>query len=152
METIKIMIAASEEMHEETIKFSELIANLNEVLEPRGIELERAKWNPETGGSIEKYKTKLNDCEMCLTLYWRELTGNSKQELNTTYKKLKDGKNPRNLYVFFKGPTEDLIAELKNFKANFVTNYDNLCLLNIEQWEYAARGGQKSKKLSIFRQ
>ena len=123
MKTIKIMIAASEEMHDEKLEFTNLIEHLNEVLEPRGIELKRIKWNPETDGSIEEYKAKLKECEMCLTLYWRDLTGNSGQELDTAYQELKDGNNPRNLYVFFKEPTEDLTERLKDFKANFVTNY-----------------------------
>ena len=123
MKTIKILIAASEEMHEETLRFSELIANLNEVLEPRGIELKRIKWNPDVDGAIEEFKSKLKDCEICLTLYWQNLIGNSEQELNTAYEELKGGNNPRNLYVFFKEPSEYLRAELTDFKANFVTNY-----------------------------
>lgn len=123
MKTIKIMIAASEEMHEEKLEFSNLIEHLNEVLEPRGIELKRIKWNPETDGSIEEFKSKLKECEMCLTLYWRDLAGNSGQELDTAYQELKDGNNPRNLYVFFKEPTENLSEALRDFKANFVTHY-----------------------------
>ncbi len=123
MKTIKIMIAAPEEMHEEKLEFTNLIEHLNEVLESRGIELKRIKWNPETDGSIEEYKAKLKECEICLTLYWRDLAGNSEQELNAAYQELKDGNNPRNLYVFFKEPTEDLTEALKDFKANFVTNY-----------------------------
>lgn len=123
MKTIKIMIAASEEMHDEKLEFTNLIEHLNEVLEPRGIELKRIKWNPETDGSIDEYKAKLKECEMCLTLYWRDMAGNSEQELDTAYHELKDGNNPRNLYVFFKEPTEDLTEALKDFKANFVTKY-----------------------------
>ena len=84
------MIAASEEMHEEKLEFTNLIEHLNEVLEPRGIELKRIKWNPETDGSLEEYKSKLKDCEMCLTLYWRELAGNSEQELDAAYQELKE--------------------------------------------------------------
>jgi tetratricopeptide (TPR) repeat protein len=123
MKTIKIMIAASEEMHEEKLEFTNLIEHLNEVLEPRGIELKRIKWNPETDGTIEEYKAKLKECEMCLTLYWRDLSDNSEQELDAAFKELKNGNNPRNLYVFFKESTEDLTDALKDFKANFVINY-----------------------------
>ena len=123
METIKILIAASEEMHEETLKFSEFIANLNEVLEPRGIELDRVKWNPEKDGSIDEFKHHLKDSELCLTLYWQNLAGNSEQELDTAYQRLKDGDNPRKLYVFFKEPSEGIAASLKDFKANFVSKY-----------------------------
>ena len=123
MKTIKIMIAASEEMHDEKTQFQSLVDQLNEALVPRGIELKRVKWDPETDGTLEDYQAKLRDCEMCLTLYWKELAGNSEEELNKAYQKLKDGENPRKLYVFFKEPAEDLSDALKDFKANFVTNY-----------------------------
>ena len=55
MKTIKVLIAATEELHDEKIQFSALIEQLNEALRPRGIELERIKWNPETDGSIEDF-------------------------------------------------------------------------------------------------
>jgi tetratricopeptide (TPR) repeat protein len=117
------MIAASEEMHDEKTQFQSLIDQLNEALAPRGIELKRVKWNPETDGTLEDYQAKLHDCEMCLTLYWRDLAGNSQKELNTAYQELKDGNNPRKLYVFFKEPEENLTEALKDFKASFVSNY-----------------------------
>ena len=117
------MIAASEEMHEEKTNFSSLIEHLNEVLTPRGIELKRVKWDPETDGTLKDYLAELHNCEMCLTLYWRELAGNSEGELNTAYQELKQGNNPHKLYVFFKEPEENISESLKDFKANFVTNY-----------------------------
>ena len=123
MKTIRILIAASDEMRDESLKFSELIANLNEVLEPRGIELERVKWNPETDGSIDEFKASLTDCEMCLALYWKNLSSNSGEELDTAYQELKDGHNPRKLYVFFKEPSEDIADALRDFKASFENKY-----------------------------
>lgn len=160
MKTIKVMIAASEEMHEEKLEFTNLIEHLNEVLEPRGIELKRIKWDPETDGSIEEFKKKLKECEMCLTLYWRDLAGNSKQELNTAYQELKDGNNPRNLYVFFKEPTEDLTEALKDFKANFVTNYghffckfENVDTMNLHfilQFEAYQNQPQRDKLIQVI--
>lgn len=123
MKTIRILIAASDEMHDENLKFSELITNLNEVLEPRGIELERVKWNPETDGSIDEFKASLIDCEMCLTLYWKSLVANSDVELDAAYQELKNGNNPQKLYVFFKEPSEDIADALRDFKANFENKY-----------------------------
>lgn len=117
------MIAASEEMHDETLEFSGLIQNLNVALAPRGIELKRVKWNPDKDGSKEDFMAKLNDCEMCLAIYWKELASNANSELNDAYQKLKDGNNPRKLYVFFKEPSDGLSENLKDFKTNFVTNY-----------------------------
>ena len=123
MKTIKIMIAASEELHDEKLEFSSLVEHLNQVLKPRGIELKRIKWDPEQDGSIEDFQAKLQDCEICLNLYWRQLAANSEEELNRAYQQLKDGENPRNLYVFFKEPTSDISEALRDFKTNFVTNY-----------------------------
>lgn len=123
MQTIRILIVASDELHHEKIEFSNLIQQLNEVFGPRGIELKRVKWNPETDGTIEDYQKKLTDSEICLTLYWNELAKNSREELHAAYQQLKGGGNPRKLYVFFKEPAEDLSDALKDLKANFVTNY-----------------------------
>lgn len=117
------MIAATEELHAEKLEFTNLIEHLNQVLKPRGIELKRVKWNPDQDGSIEDFQAKLHDCEMCLNLYWRELAAHSEEELNSAYERLKEGNNPRNLYVFFKESTDDLTDALRDFKANFVTNY-----------------------------
>lgn len=154
------MIAASEEMHDEKLEFTNLIEHLNDVLEPRGIELKRIKWDPETDGSIDEFKSKLKECEMCLTLYWRDLAGNSGQELDTAYQELKDGNNPRNLYVFFKEPTEDLTEALRDFKANFVTNYghffckfENVDTLNLHfilQFEAYQNQPQQDKLVKVI--
>ena len=123
MKTIKILIVAPEELHEEKIQFSSLIEALNESLVSRGIELERVKWDPDTDGSVEDFMEEVGECEMCLTLYWRELAENASEELTAAFQTLKAGKNPQNLYVFFKEPTQDISEALKDFKANFVTNY-----------------------------
>ena len=123
MKTIKILIAAPEELHNEKIQFSSLIEALNESLVSRGIELERVKWDPDTDGSIEDFMAEVGECEMCLTLYWRELAENAPEELTSADQALKAGKNPKNLYVFFKEPSPDITETLKDFKANFVTNY-----------------------------
>ena len=97
MKTIKILVAASEEMFDEKLAFTDVITALNKALVPRGVELERIKWNPATDGTIEDFRAKLSECEMCLTLYWNELVGNSEGELNAAYQDLKEGKNPRQL-------------------------------------------------------
>jgi len=121
MKVVKIMIAATEELHQEMLEFTSLIEHLNKVLRPRGIELKRVKWNSkEEKGDFQE---KLKDCEFCLKLYWTELSSNSEKELRLAYDRLKQGDNPKNLYVFFKEPANDISDALKDFKANFVTNY-----------------------------
>ena len=123
LKTIKVMIAAPDELHREKMDFSGLVESLNEVLEQRGIELKRVKWNPEVDGSLEDYQAKLHDCEMCLTLYWRDLVGNSQDELDSAYRELGDNNNPRKLYVFFKEPSDGITELLREFKASFETKY-----------------------------
>ena len=123
MKTIKVLISASEEMYDEKLAFTDVMTALNKALAPRGVELERIKWNPDTDGTIEDFRAKLSECEMCLTLYWNELAGNSEGELNAAYQDLKEGRNPRQLYVFFKEPSAEISDELRDFKANFVTQY-----------------------------
>ena len=121
MKTIKVLIAASEELRPEMLEFTNLIEHLNKVLRPRGIELKRIKWNSDEHN--DDYQEKLKDCQFCLKLYWRTLSKHSDEELNIAYESLKKGDNPRNLYVFFKEPANDISDALKDFKANFVTNY-----------------------------
>lgn len=158
MRTIKVLIAASEELHEEKLEFSTLIAALNKALAPRGIEIERIKWDSETDVSITDFQSKLKDCEMCLNLYWREFSDNAEKELDIAYGALKDGENPRNIYVFFKEPAEEISDTLKDFKANFVTKYghffckyenvDTMSLHFLLQFEaYQNQHGSEDQKL-----
>jgi hypothetical protein len=121
MKVVRVMIAAAEELHQEMLEFTSLIEHLNKVLKPRGIELKRVKWIPEEEKS--DFQDKLKDCEFCLKLYWTNFSNNSEKELKLAYDRLKQGDNPKNLYVFFKEPALDISDALKDFKANFVTNY-----------------------------
>lgn len=123
LKEVKVMVAASEELHEEMMNFSGLVEYLNHVLVQRGMELKRMKWNPAVDGSLEDYQAKLKYCEMCLSIYWRDLAVNSREELDTAYQELWDNNNPRKLYVFFKEPSENLTELLRDFKASFETNY-----------------------------
>ena len=66
MKTIKIMIAALEELHEEKLEFTNLIEHLNEVLEPRGIELRRIKWNPEGNSDSPKINSSLDSAAVLI--------------------------------------------------------------------------------------
>lgn len=117
---ISIMIAADEELHKEKLVFTELIHNLNEVLEPRGVRLRRIKWIP---GEAKDYSDRIGKCEMCLNLYWRKMPSAANEELQTAYKATCDGGNPRHLYIFFKEPSEDINVDLSCFKATFETQY-----------------------------
>lgn len=117
---LPIMIAADEELHEEKILFTELIHNLNEVLESRGIHLRRVNWTP---GMCDDFHKIIDSCDICLNLYWRRLSKTADEELNTAYKATCAGKNPHHLYIFFKEPSDDITTALADFKAGFETQY-----------------------------
>ena len=123
MKAIKVLISASEEMHDEKIQFASLIENLNEALALKGVELERVKWDPASDGSVEDFMAEVKECEMCLTLHWQELAENAEEELAAAYHELKDGHNPQNLYIFFKEPCPEINQALTQFKEGIVSKY-----------------------------
>lgn len=59
---------------------------------------------------------------MCLVIYWTKFGDYTGEEFNTAYNELKEGRNPRKLYVFFKEPG-DVTPQLKHFKESFATEY-----------------------------
>lgn len=119
-EEVKVMIAADEELNEEKLEFTELMAHLNEVLENRGIRFRRVKWTP---GRTDEFRNELQNCGMCLNLYWTKLPQQADEEMKTAYNLLTNGKNPRHLYIFFKEPSDEISSALAGFKANFETIY-----------------------------
>lgn len=118
---VKVMIAADEELNEEKLEFTELMAHLNEVLENRGIRLRRVKWTPQ---GADDFRKELHDCEMCLNLYWTKLPQQADEEMKTAYDLSTNGSNPQHLYIFFKEKSSGKIsAALADFKAGFETVY-----------------------------
>lgn len=117
---MKVMIAADEELDEEKLEFTELIAHLNEVLESRGIRLHREKWTPH---GADDFREKLLECGMCLNLYWTKMPEQADEEMNTAYDLSTSASNPLHLYVFFKEPSENISMALADFKAEFETQY-----------------------------
>ncbi len=127
MKTIKVFLASSEELKNERLEFSDLILQLNDLFEKRDLQLKLVKWehlDSSMGAKHkqEEYNDKLKECELCLTLYWTKFGDYTTEELETAYKELKEGRNPRKLYVFFKD-TEEITPELQQFKDSFATKY-----------------------------
>lgn len=117
---VKVMIAADEELNEEKLEFTELMAHLNEVLENRGIRLHRVKWTPQGADDFQK---ELRDCEMCLNLYWTKLPQQADEEMKVAYNLSTNGKNPKHLYIFFKEPSDEISTTLADFKTSFEAVY-----------------------------
>ena len=127
MKTIKVFLASSDELKTERLEFDSLFNHLNRIFRPRGLYLELSKWEYLDSSmgpkhKQEEYNEELKTCEMCMVIYWTKFGEYTGQELMTAYNELKEGRNPRKLYVFFKEPA-DLSPELKVFKESFATEF-----------------------------
>ena len=127
MSTIKIFLASSDELKPEREMMASLANSLNTVLEQQGVHVIVVEWeNLDASMGIhhkqDDYNEKLRDCEMCLVLYWTKFGMYTKTELDTAYKELQAGNNPRKLYVYFKNGAEPT-EELKEFRDSFPTRY-----------------------------
>lgn len=127
MKTIKVFLASSEELEMERLQFDSLFNHLNRIFRPRGIYLELSKWEylDSSMGPKHKqdeYNEELKTCEMCMVLYWTKFGEYTHQELMTAYNELKEGRNPRKLYIFFK-ETGEITPELQSFKESFATEF-----------------------------
>lgn len=123
MKTIKVFLASSEELTEERLQFDSLFNHLNRIFRPRGLYLELSKWEYLDSSmgpkhKQEEYNEELKTCEMCIVMFWTRFGEYTNEELMTAYNELKEGRNPRKLFVFFKEPAE-MSEELKNFKETF---------------------------------
>lgn len=127
MRTIKVFLASSEELEMERLQFDSLFNHLNRIFRPRGIYLELSKWEYLDSSmgpkhKQEEYNEELKTCEMCMVLYWTKFGEYTHQELMTAYNELKEGRNPRKLYIFFK-ETGEITPELQSFKESFATEF-----------------------------
>ena len=127
MKTIKIFLASSEELKEERKELADIIANLNHILSRRDIFVDLVKWEylDASMGPAHKqdeYNAELRECEMCIILYWTRFGIYTKTELDTAYGELKEGHNPRKLYVYFKD-SDAISEELKLFRDSFPSKY-----------------------------
>ena len=114
------MIAAAEELGEELLEFGALIKEVNDALKPRGIRLVRENWTP---GDTDGFARRVDGCQMCLCLYWRELPSSADDDVRGAYEATCAGRNPQHLYIFFKEPSDDISEALSGFKAGFENKY-----------------------------
>ena len=127
MKTIKIFLASSEELKEERKELADIIANLNHILSKRDIFVDLVKWeyldaSMGPAHKQEEYNAELRECEMCIVLYWTRFGMYTKTELDTAYGELKEGHNPRKLYVYFKD-SDAISEELRLFRDSFPGKY-----------------------------
>lgn len=127
MKTIKIFLASSDELKPEREMMASLANSLNTIFEKQGIHVIVVEWenlNDSMGvlHKQEEYNEKLRTCDICMTLFWTKFGKYTKEELDTAYQQLKDGKNPQKLYVYFK-ECEYPSVELKQFRDSFPQKY-----------------------------
>ena len=120
MKEIRVMIAAAEELGEELLEFGALINEVNDALKPRSIRLVRENWTP---GDTDEFARRVDGCQMCLCLYWRELPSSADDEVRGAYEATCAGRNPQHLYIFFKEPSDEISEALSGFKAGFENKY-----------------------------
>lgn len=127
MKTIKIFLASSEELKPEREMMASLANSLNTIFEKQGIQVIVVEWenlNDSMGvlHKQEEYNEKLRTCDICMTLFWSKFGKYTKEELDTAYQQLKEGKNPQKLYVYFK-ECEYPSVELQQFRDSFPQKY-----------------------------
>ena len=124
---IKIFLASSKELEKERLVFADLVGHLNKALESRDITISLVKWEyvdssmgPEH--KQDEYNEQLRDCDLCIVLYWTTFGKWTKMELDTAYEEKCAGRNPKKLYVYFKGGKQ-ISEDLQKFRDSFPENY-----------------------------
>ena len=117
MKKIKIFLASSEDLNEETLELSDLVEHLNLILEKQDIHIYLCKW--EYLQSKEDYDNTLDSSDLSLVIFGRDFGSYSEEDLKKVYERVcKEGANPQKLYVYFKAG-EDQTEALKKFRDSF---------------------------------
>ena len=166
MKTIKIFLASSGELSEERKEVALFISSENRKLVEKGIFLELVVWeellHSFRGERIQDYFNKeILKCDIVLALFFKKVGRFTKEEFELAHKKLKEGKKPKYLYVYFKNSnisTEEItrdyvkIIELKENIQKYEQYYgsynsiDDLKLQLKSQLDQIISGFQKKKR------
>ena len=124
----RIFIASSAELKRERLELVDLLLDLNIELKAKDV-----KWKPELwefmdssmqeGRKEDEYLEKLKKCEVCVVIFWKALGQYTVEELDVAVAEMKAGRLPKQVYVWFKEPSDGISPELSDFKANFAENY-----------------------------
>ena len=102
-----MFLASSDELTHERLQFDSLFNHLNRIFRPRGLYLELSMWEYLDSSmgkkhKQEEYNEELKTCEMCIVMFWTRFGEYTNEELMTAYSELKEGRNPKKLYVFLR--------------------------------------------------
>ena len=109
MKTVRVHVAAGQEMEETRRAVEDVLEMLNRHFRPRGVEFV---------GAGER------EGDWTIALYWKDFGGMEQKEFEEVYEEFKKEKKPV-IHVFFKEP-DDGIAALKAFKEAFAERYGHL--------------------------
>lgn len=126
--TIKIFLALSNDLKEESLELSDLVEHLNLILEPQDIHIYLSKWNYlenslEENSLVHNYDKALDESEICMVVFGKDFNSFTEEELRKAYSRVcNEDIMPEKLYVYFKS-IEEATTALKSFKNSFADKY-----------------------------
>ena len=131
MKTIDFFMASSAELKLERMELVDLLQDLSEETEERGIRLKPVLWefmdsSMRAERKEDEYLERLRQCEICLVMFWRTLGEYTVEELDVAVAEKQAGRNPKLVLLLFKEPADDMSLELFAFKENYSKNCPNI--------------------------
>ena len=128
MKRIDVFIASSAELKSERMELVDLMQDLNDELETKGVNFKPVLWeymdsSMRAGRKEDEYLVKLRECEICIVLFWQILGEYTVEELDVAVKEMRSGRCPKEVHVLFKAPAPNASDELISFKENFYNKY-----------------------------
>jgi len=124
----KIFLASGSDLANERDAVELIIQRKNNELIEKELFFEIVRWEQmrqdfDVNRAQEHYSTEIEKCDVMLVLFFKRVGKYTKEEFDIAYKRFRDGKNPRHLYVYFKKyyvPADEIdddilaIAKFKN--------------------------------------
>lgn len=126
-----VFIASSAELKLERNELVDLVQDLNDKQEKLGIKIKSVLWEYMDSSMGEKrkedeYLEKLQECEICIVMFWRTLGEYTVEELDVAVAEMKAGRLPKQVCVMFKEPCDGISNELLEFKESFSMKYPHI--------------------------
>ena len=107
LKTIKIFLSSSGELKQERKEIALFISQKNTTLVKQNIFLELVLWEEKLlsfrGERIQDYfNEEMLKCDVFIALFYKKVGQFTKEEFDIAYKSLKNGRNPKYMFVFFK--------------------------------------------------
>ena len=131
MNTIKFFIASSSMMRTERLEIVDLLMDLNDKYEDKGVKFEPVIWEYMDSSMRETrkeddYLREMVKCQICIVMFWLTLGEYTVEEFEVALKEMQANNNIKAVCLFFKEPSEEITAELSDFKRLCKTFYPNI--------------------------